>query len=335
MPAILAHDIFGRSALEHLPAEADVSKNALREAFLLGNQGPDPLFYLPEEILTDAYRHLGRTMHHLRPALLISNLHDAIGMLAAQDEAVGKAYALGFLCHWLLDSQEHPFILAQVHEICSAGVEGLDERHESYVHAEIERDLDEAALYSRTGHTIKDERPYRSVLKASDQTLAVIDRMYFYLALWTYSLTLDVPVYSRAVRRYRQAMRLFWSPRQLQSRCVGAFERLVRRSDYSMARAMSHRVRAEKDSDFANDAHRVWVDPGTGERRTDGFWDIFEGAEDRCSLVMEEFLDPSFDLRAAESLTGDRNFSGEVSASDDPLPDEPPSTLRERLSQLT
>ena len=66
MPAILTHDFFGRDFYAANNALIGESPDA-RDAFLLGNQGPDPLFYLVAAPDMKAFTSLGSNMHHDRP----------------------------------------------------------------------------------------------------------------------------------------------------------------------------------------------------------------------------------------------------------------------------
>ena len=68
MPAIITHDQFGRKALAKAAAGV-VSNERERNAFLLGNQGPDPLFYCVANPTTAKYHKLGNLMHHADPQL--------------------------------------------------------------------------------------------------------------------------------------------------------------------------------------------------------------------------------------------------------------------------
>ena len=70
MPAIITHDQFGRKALAKAAAGV-VSNERERNAFLLGNQGPDPLFYCVANPTTAKYHKLGNLMHHADPSALL------------------------------------------------------------------------------------------------------------------------------------------------------------------------------------------------------------------------------------------------------------------------
>lgn len=212
MPAILTHDFFGRDAYADVFSRLGLLSVEEHDAFFLGNQGPDPLFYLVADPRVSKGNRVGGLMHHARPAKLLLSLHDALSMLTREERPVGEAYAAGFLCHYTLDRAMHPLVFFNEYAICDAGVDGLDRSDGGEVHAEIERDLDEMVLYTKTGKTVADYRPYEEVLHASDQTLAIIDKLYFYMGLWTYSRTLDLDCYTRAVKAFRLMQRLFYTP---------------------------------------------------------------------------------------------------------------------------
>lgn len=312
LPAIMTHDFFGRDAYGVVGTVFKLDTVETRDAFLLGNQGPDPLFYLVADPRVSKSMHVGDLMHHSRAAALLTSFHDAVALLSSNDRPIGQAYVAGFLCHYLLDSSVHPLVFAMQHAICTAGVEGLDDGDSSEVHAEIERDLDEMVLFEHTGRTIRDYRPYREILLGSDHMLDVIDRLYFHACLWTYGKTLDGSVYYRAVKAFRLVQGLFWSPMQYRRKMLGALECRITKKRYSLLGAMSHRPRASRNSAFDNHQHDTWVNPFSQVASTESFWDLYEDALSRVFDAERDFARDDFDLAAAIRLTSGINFSGEL-----------------------
>ena len=109
MPALITHDFFGRDVYDRLYTFIGGSRDEA-DAFLLGNQGPDPLFYLVLSPQLRAHNRLGSTMHNKKPSELLTALKNSLGILNSAEREVGRAYALGFLCHYTLDSTMHPFV---------------------------------------------------------------------------------------------------------------------------------------------------------------------------------------------------------------------------------
>lgn len=319
MPALLTHDFFGRDVHDRVASLLGFSSADQRDAFLLGNQGPDPLFYLRVDPRARRRDQVGNLMHAARPAHLFASLREALEMLSVLELPVGEAYVAGFCCHYLLDVTVHPLVYFYERAICDAGIEGLDRSDGSDVHAEIERDLDEMVLYTKTRQTVRTYRPYREVLAGSASALAIIDKLYFYTNLWTYETTLDLHVYTRAIHAFRAMQRVFWSPRGVGHRVLGTIERAVGGKRYSLYCAMAHRDRAETTSPFANQGHGEWKNPFTGAVSTDSFWDLYEEAQSRVFDAACALFSRDFDLTAAVVLTGGLNFSGKPVSEDAPF----------------
>ena len=92
MPAIITHDFFGRDVYDALFQTIGGSRDEA-DAFLLGNQGPDPLFYAVADFRATAYHKLGNTMHSRKPAELLAALKDSLGVLDPEEKPLGRAYA--------------------------------------------------------------------------------------------------------------------------------------------------------------------------------------------------------------------------------------------------
>lgn len=101
MPDSYAHSHNGNKALKI----ADYTPRNY-EAFILGCNGPDPLFnYQMYNPFRKYHLHkLGSVMHNEKTGLFLQNL-----FRLAQTNAQ-KDYCLGFLCHYSLDSVVHPYV---------------------------------------------------------------------------------------------------------------------------------------------------------------------------------------------------------------------------------
>jgi hypothetical protein len=309
MPAVLTHDFFGQDVYDKARGFFGDGQDA-RDAFLLGNQGPDPLFYLVVLANKSArdFVKLGSRMHHDSPSKLLASMAAAVGLCPVNDRDIARAYAAGFMCHYTLDSNMHPLVYAQQYAICNAGVEGLTEADGSDVHAEIERDWDEMVLYTKTGKTIRTYKPYEEVLKASDHTLSIIDDMLSFAIKQTYDLDIPNNLFTQAVRRFRLTQKGFYSPDKVRHHAVGAIETKLWRRNQSFYAAMAHRE--SLDSDFDNRDHLPWTNPYVDEVRTDSFWDIFDNSQDLAVSNIERMLAPGFNVSQAQEITQGLDFSG-------------------------
>lgn len=310
MPAIITHDFFGRDLIESGAVPMGPSQ-AERQAFLLGNQGPDPLFYsvVGAGRMKD-FTKLGSTMHHEKTVELLMAFKKALGEFQGADLPIARAYTLGFLCHYSLDVSMHPFVYFWQYALCDAGVEGLTRKDGHEVHAAIESELDEMVLYSKQGLTVKEFAPQEEILKSSDYALSQISRLYDLVVQDVWGLQIPEEMFTACVKRFRVVAGVFHSRSGTKRQALGRFEELIR--PYSFMRAMSHRALPLEDSGFANSARGTWIEPSTGLQRTDSFWDIFNAAQEFAAEVMASFVEDDFDVSQAETLVANRNFDGEV-----------------------
>lgn len=307
MPALITHDFFGQDVYDHLFRNIGGTRDEA-DAFLLGNQGPDPLFYSVLVPSLQPHNRLGNVMHSEKPSELIKAFKDSLGILAEDELDVGRAYAFGFLCHYTLDSAMHPLVFFNEYLVTDAGEPGLSRADGSEVHAVIESELDELVLFAKRGETVATFQPWREILQASDFALGVISKMYSYVALTVYGRIIPPDMFTLSVRSFRRVQRLFYSASGRKRALIGRIEELVR--PYSFYRSMSHRPIELTESAFDNHAHEPWENPYTGSVRTVGFWDLYHEALEKAEENIDAFDRDDFSVEDARAITGELDFSG-------------------------
>ena len=130
MPSTYAHRRFGANVLDHLPAPLREKLEAHRELYDIGLHGPDLLFYYHAEKSTPVAA-LGNAMHDEQGRMFFDRARRVVHEEADREAAL--AYALGFVCHFALDSTCHPFVEQFTRE---SGV----------THCEIETEFDNMLL---------------------------------------------------------------------------------------------------------------------------------------------------------------------------------------------
>lgn len=310
MPALITHDYFGQKALDAV-LEHNAWTQEQQDVFLLGNQGPDPYFYVVLSPWLMRFSRVGSLMHAQKPSEFIAMLHESVQWLSLEEEEIGQAYLLGFCCHYLLDTTVHPFVYAQEYAICDAGIEDLSRKNGSEVHATIERELDELVLFAKQGKTIATFKPYQEILRANDNALSVISRMLGIAVYRTYGVVLPRNLFRVCVYNFRLAQRLFYSPDGIKRSLLVRAERLFR--SYSFYDSMSHRTLERNASDFANDERSVWENPFTNKCHQESFFDLFDKALEQVSGMTKLLCRNDVDIAAIRAkLTQGRNFSGKV-----------------------
>ena len=155
MPAILTHHIFGEDASALLP-DGILEKQEDLLAFLLGNQGPDPLWarFSTTPRIARSCHQLATRMHseHIVDSFLV--LRDSVSHLRESDKGIGRAFALGIAAHYLLDSMTHPLLYAQQQQLIDANPDLEDGADE--VHALLESEIDTWTLWQTRHKTVLD-----------------------------------------------------------------------------------------------------------------------------------------------------------------------------------
>ncbi len=136
MPAIFTHIQFGKEVAATLPTSLREIIERHPAPFYLGTQGPDILFYHKpfKKKEKNPVRKQGWDMHAESAASFFERVAK---ILAENPNEAQTAYAIGFLCHFTLDSQCHPFIDGH-------SVDGLS-------HGKIEAELDKL-FFQRAGY---------------------------------------------------------------------------------------------------------------------------------------------------------------------------------------
>lgn len=111
------------------------------DVMTLGAQGPDPLFTLGIFPLRrdSAPVPLGSVLHKSRTGAFLT----ALCRRAKDGSGIHRAYALGFLTHYALDSTVHPYVYAHSHR--------ADGSYASQMHMQLEKQWD-ILYFRRDGH---------------------------------------------------------------------------------------------------------------------------------------------------------------------------------------
>lgn len=308
MPGIATHHVFGVDACR-VVEQARRATSSERDAFLLGNQGPDPLFYLAAIPLTLPLRRIGKTMHRQDTAGLLRAMHERL--VANAEDASLAAYALGFACHYLLDSTVHPLVYAQEHAICRAGIEGLKGVWPHHVaHATIETSIDEYMLTSRLGTTAAAMPPHKTMLACPAETLFAISRAMADVINRVYGADCPAWAFAAAVRLYRA------SQQALDSKSSGLrrrFDPLPKNGAVpAYVLSLSHRPKPLSHTPFANDDHVAWPHAfAKGQVVSASFDELYAEALAKAQEVLPAFARENVAGGFIEDFAGGVNFLGQ------------------------
>ncbi len=105
MPAFYAHHSFGDKVYKRLSGELKNTVESHRPQFDIGLQGPD-LFFFYRPYCSNAVTRYGNAVH---AESALPFFKRAVASVSIRDSNE-YAYLLGFICHFILDSECHPYI---------------------------------------------------------------------------------------------------------------------------------------------------------------------------------------------------------------------------------
>lgn len=274
MPAILAHHLFGEDASVLLPEGMLANQQDLL-AFLLGNQGVDPLWAhgLASPGVAHACHQLASRVHTERITDVLMSMRGAVSQLDEDERSIGRAFVLGIAAHYLLDSMAHPLICAQEEELAQADAELAACRDE--VHAIIESDLDSWTLWETRHLTVLDAPSSRALARTS-QVERIAGVIVSHMAKEIFGMELSASEFAKAVRDYQLLYKAIDPPALLSSRLLFFVERLGLKR--SRLRAQAHVITTSDKCASANLEHRPWRNPTTGEISMASFPDLYHDA---------------------------------------------------------
>lgn len=107
MPAAFAHYSFGQLVLEKLQKDHKVKIVKHIDLFHIGLHGPDILFYY-KPLKPNHVTKKGHALHRETAKSFLEKAKRKIQLVEDKDGAL--AYICGFICHFMLDSECHPYV---------------------------------------------------------------------------------------------------------------------------------------------------------------------------------------------------------------------------------
>lgn len=142
MPATYAHYVFGKEVQKEVSKDIRKIICEHKEVYLIGLHGPDILFYY-KPLKKNPVSATGYRMHDEVAAGFFKHGREVIRKLEGREKEEAIAYMLGFVCHFMLDSECHGYI-------------GEKMKSSGITHAEIESEFDRALLVKAGKNPIRE-----------------------------------------------------------------------------------------------------------------------------------------------------------------------------------
>jgi len=290
MPDVAVHASFSKEVLRSLPPE--IRGAILRDPYDFGAYGPD-LWFMHRPWVRREGR--GRRMHTTRTGAFLT-------ALARQGKTGGSraelfSYLAGFLCHYALDAEAHPYIIRRT----------TTEFHYPRAHMSFEHSLDVCQM-ARDGvwgekHPVTEH--YFLPLSLPASMARDLDAVYREVYGWpdcTRAL-------NRAFRRYRRCYRAMENPRGL-----AAF--LARRAKKSVLPALVYSESFFREVDVENEVGAEWRHSHEDSLRSqETFAQLREKARRRAVEMIEAawrwiYMDQGTEEDLARLIGNDSYLSG-------------------------
>ena len=281
MPYNYTHALVGLTALENADDAVKALVGKHKGAFLIGTMGPDPYFgdEMPKPVFAPCRKPVADKLHTMDMRAIASELLP----LAAKNPAA-QAYALGFLCHFLLDTNAHPYIEARF-------------SGKAHTPAEIQIDLMMTARVNRPGVPLPPAKFYRT------REAAALDKLLTSLIRQLLSLEIKGS-FSRSLRKWIADNTVSFDPNNRKLRFFNALDHSGKLTRFLVARHPD-------PDDRLNLGHREWRAPWAPEHtRTESFPDLFDRAVEEAPTLLNAALTAMTggDIAPALALIGPRRM---------------------------
>ena len=271
MPSTIVHSYFVKDVLDILPDKIRTKLNADR-CRMFGQSVDSFMFYNLFSIFPGKkIRKFHDTFHTQKTRDFFINLLNIISSNHIDDTDT-YSFLVGFICHYVLDSNAHPYIFYKT------GVFHKNERSTykyNNVHAFMEAFLDMDMIARR-----ENVNPYHynfdsfcfNCKKFSDDLSFVIDSVFFD----TYQISNMNKIYYKSLKQMRRALLLFRrDPYAIKKNLYKLVDTFTPKRCYRFE-AISYHYPLDDKHDFLNNEHRLWRNPCIYDMTsTESFVDLY------------------------------------------------------------
>lgn len=225
MPGFTTHYLFGVKNLQQLKKSASCpilfeSIEHYKTVFQLGLQGPDLFFYYFVSQMKKIK--LGSMTHKTLTGDFLQCLVQAPELFSAEKERmIARAYAAGFIGHYVLDTEVHPYVYFMTGYGDALKQKGYAD------HVTIESDID-TCLLMRYAKKLPSEFPHWKTIAFNSHTRSVVTDVLHHVYHTVYPHPSQSPAFfSRAICSMQMATRLTYNPNNYKRRALGRIEQIV------------------------------------------------------------------------------------------------------------
>ena len=299
MPDVVVHAVFGREVFAELGKET--TGKIRKIPFTLALFGPD-VWFLYEPWKRREGR--GRRMHTTRQGQFLMTLARQAKKSKHPEEIF--SYLAGFLCHYALDAETHPYIIHMTEEKTH-----IPRGHMSFEHSLDRAEMERAGVWGRK-HPVTDN--YFPKARLPETMREDIDAVFLEVYGWEHCWK----ALNRSYARYRLCYRVMENPK-------GLFTRIAGWTNHPALRSLAYAKSHFDGQDVENTGHAEWTHSHEpSEKSTAAFGEMKDKAHCRAAEMIETayryvFLSEVTEEELAERIGSRSYLSG--------LPEDDPRNL--------
>ncbi len=285
MPDFLTHCLFAEDVLEVLPFSWKQRTAKNKRMLFLGAQGPDPFFYRGAGFWQNdrGYTRVANRLHTERTDAFLEALFTWTRDDATKDADSMLAYAVGFLSHYALDTQCHPYIFA-------FGGFAFNTQEKSgdvvYNHLMLEATVDAILFQRKKNRSVKKEKLWTWLPFDISEP---IEQFYGMVLSSLYGFKdYQVGDVARALRDMKLAQKFLYDPYGVKEKIMGGLAHAREKHVY-VGKPIYPTIHEPLAMDYLNESHQPWPDPVLRNTvYTDSFLDLYDQAMIRMQGYVRE-----------------------------------------------
>lgn len=285
MPAYSSHYIFAKEIMGQLSKLSNRDLN--REAVFFGTQGPDIFFFhrVMPWMKGKSLRRIGSRLHRAKPSAIFDSMAEYVRQV--KGDIVALSYAYGFICHYAMDKNVHPFVYGWQKDTIQKKpvLKGFT------VHNRIEFAIDAVLIHDKLG--IEKPCKFRTeyTVSSDKQVIERIAHMLVFVVKKVISENITVQDSETALRdlKYMEKITHDGTGAKTALLKVCSTVLVVKLIGYDPT-AMIRPKSVTKCRLLMNDEKREWRNPNKPEEvRSESFNELFDVAKKQCLELVQLF----------------------------------------------
>lgn len=294
MPDILTHIAFALEVIQGIPnIKINEKEEILKRIRLLnlGAQGPDIFFYYIPLKRGNAVNSAGGILHSEKTGAFLTAMLDAVQSYEKDTEKYWNVvvYVIGFICHYYLDKNAHPFVYAH----CGFHFQdGREKRKNPYGHRKMESIID-AVIWKAKKDKEAYYEPVFELIQLENGMPKEVSLLLEKCIEAVYKIQVTVRDVEDSLDGFLRVYRLLYDPVHIKKKLLKTVERFI--SKEIKLPKLFYPVDLNNSGQYINQDKNKWIHPLDGSRIFDAsFEEIYDQSKEQCAKALDIIL---FDLR--------------------------------------